>query len=51
MSSGKIVGVADALRGKWHLGIRDGKTIVYMVIKTVQSILILRVEDANADIV
>jgi len=51
MSSGKIVGVTDTLPGKWYLGIRDGNTIVCMVIRTVQSILILRVEDTSASIV
>ena len=51
MSSGKIVGVTDTLPGKWYLGIRDGKTIVCMVIRTVQIILILRVEDTSASIV
>ena len=51
MSSGKIVGVVDALPGKWYIGIRDGKTIACMVIKTVQRILILRVEDTGASIV
>ena len=51
MNSGKAVGVADALPGKWRLGIRDGKTIACMVIETMQSLLILRVEDDSADIV
>ncbi|MFY9655871.1 MAG: hypothetical protein WAK01_04670 [Methylocystis sp.] len=51
MSSGKIVGVADALPGKWYLGIRDGKTIVFMPIKTVQDKRMLRVEEVDAAIV
>ena len=51
MSSGKIVGVADALPGKWYLGIRDGKTIVFMIINTMQGIRILRVDETSAAIV
>ena len=51
VSSGKIVGVADALPGKWYLGIRDGKTIVFMPIKTVQDKRMLRVEEVDAAIV
>jgi len=51
MSPGRIVGAADALPGRWYLGIRNGKTIACMVINPVQSKLILRVEDASADIV
>jgi len=51
MSLGKIVGVADALPGKWYLAIQDGKSIAFKGIKSAQSTYILRVTDISADIV
>ena len=51
VSLGKIARVADALPGKWYLGIQDGKTIVFKGIKSAQSIQILRLTDTSADIV
>ena len=51
MSSGRNVDAAKALPGRWCIGIRDGNIVAFMVIRTLQRALILRVDGSSADIV
>ena len=51
MSAGRNVDAAKALPGRWCIGIRDGNTVAFMVIRPLQRTLILRVEGHSADIV